>query len=69
MGILEIIGAALIAIIGAFFVGKRKGKADERTKQDQDYIDARKRMDAVVVDDDSGSIREWLHERAKQGNL
>lgn len=67
MGILELLGVALAAVIGAFFYGKRKGKHDEKQKQNAEYIETRKRMDAVDVDGDDGVLREWLHERSKSG--
>lgn len=67
MGFIELIGVALASIIGAFFYGKRKGKHDEQRKQDQAYIDTRKRMDEVSVPDDDGVLRDWLRERGKSG--
>lgn len=67
--ILELIGVALAGVIGAFFYGKRKGKHDERRKLDQDYIETRKRMDSVVIDDDLHALRERMHERGKSGGV
>lgn len=66
MGVIELVGFVLVTVAGAFFFGKSKGKQDEKRKQDQDYIDARKRMDEVSVDSDVGVVRDWLHERGRK---
>lgn len=67
MGLIETIIGALVVFGGAIMFGIRKGKRDEQRKQDQAYIDARKRMDEVELPDDDGVLRDWLHERGKSG--
>jgi len=60
------VGAILVALVAAFLRGKSVAVEAEKRKDLQDYADTRKRMDEVDIDDDSGVIRAWLHERGKQ---
>lgn len=66
MGILELAGVALVAIIAAFFSGKSRGRADERAEIDKEHIETRKRMDEITGGDEPSDARKWLHERGKR---
>ena len=55
-----------VGLIAAYLRGRSAAVEAEKRKDLQDYADTRKRMDEVDIDDDSGVIRAWLHERGKQ---
>lgn len=65
MGLLELLGVALAAVIGAFFYGRSAGRDKEKRKLEKDHIDAAKRMGEVTVDGDPGVLRDWLRERGE----
>jgi FtsZ-interacting cell division protein ZipA len=44
---IEALGAAIVAIIAAFFWGNRRGKKTVADQQTKDYADERKRQDEV----------------------
>lgn len=64
-GMVETIGAVVLAVLGALALGRRQGRKAERAKIDAAYRATREKMDEVVVDDDPARLREWLRERGK----
>ena len=64
--------AGIVAVLGAFMWGQRRGKTGERERragQDaQDYRDTRRRMDDAAggTSDDDGALRDWLRERGRK---
>lgn len=64
-GMVETIGAVVLAVLGALVLGRRQGRKAERVKIDAAYRATREKMDEVVVDDDPARLREWLRERGK----
>ena len=65
MGLLEMIGLVIAAVVGALFVGHRQGQKAERAKIDKAYRETRGRMDEVVGDDDAVRLRRWLRQRGE----
>lgn len=65
MGLLETIGAVVLAVFGALMWGRRQGRKAERVKIDAAYRATREKMDEVVVDDDPAAVQRWLRERGK----
>lgn len=58
------IGAALVAISWAYFRGKSDEAGAEHARELNEYVETRKRMDAVDITDVDGA-REFL--RGRQG--
>jgi len=55
-------GAFIVALFAAYLRGRSdKGEAVERERL-EDYVDTRKRMDQVDIDD-SNAARKWLDDR------
>lgn len=55
-------GAFIVALFAAYLRGRSdKGEAVERERL-EDYVDTRKRMDQVDIDD-SNAARKWLADR------
>ena len=65
MGLLETIGAVVMAVVAALFLGRRQGQKAERAKIDKAYRKTREKMDEVVVGDDPDAARRWLRERGQ----
>jgi hypothetical protein len=65
MGLIETIGAVIVAIVAALFLGRRQGRLAERAKVDKAYRETREKMDEVVVGDDPDAARRWLRERGQ----
>lgn len=58
-------GALLAAFFGVYFQGRRDQAQKEDMKDAEDYIETRKRIDGVRIDD----AGEWLQDRANTRNL
>ena len=57
-------GAFAVALFAAYFRGRSdKAEVVERERL-EDYVETRKRMDRVDIDD-ADAARRWLHERNK----
>jgi uncharacterized protein YxeA len=61
--VIEAIAAVLVAVIGAFFWGRRSAKNSQIVKEAKDYQKTMESMheDAAIVNDDYA--REWLRDR------
>ena len=61
------VATAVILVIGAAFLKGWTARGHQEKMRDQeDYIDARKRMDAVDHIDSPADAREWLRKRGEQ---
>lgn len=58
-------GAALVAIGAAYLRGRSDEAGAEHERELNEYVETRKRMDGVAIDDDA----EWLLERKRKRNL
>ena len=56
-------GAVLIAVAGAYFRGKSDEAAAENERELNEYVETRKRMDAVDSGSDPDDARAWLRAR------
>ena len=56
-------GAVLIAVAGAYFRGRSDEAAVENKRELNEYIETRKRMDAVDSSSDPDAARAWLRSR------
>lgn len=56
-------GAVLIAVAGAYFRGKSDEAATENERELNEYVETRKRMDAVDSGGDPDAARAWLRAR------
>lgn len=65
MGLIETIGAVIMAVVAALFFGRRQGQKSEQAKIDKAYRETREKMDEVVVGDDPDAARRWLRERGQ----
>lgn len=62
------IGAFIAALLGAYWRGKSDADDDAAERELNEYVEARKRMDAVDINDaDSG--REFLRNRKSSRDL
>jgi hypothetical protein len=61
-----LIGLFITTLAATWFGGRMTGAANVKSKQKDDYIDTRKRMDEVDVGDDPAVLRDWLRARAKR---
>lgn len=60
-------GAVALAVLGAFFAGKREARRDADRKNLEADKDANRRMDqADVSRGDADADREWLRERSDE---
>lgn len=68
MGFIELLGAALAAIVGAFFYGKKKARDDQRAKDAKSNLDTRRKIDEAIenVGDDPAAARRLLAERGRR---
>ena len=64
-GMVETIGAVVLAVLGALALGRRQGRKAERAKIDAAYRVTREKMDEVAVGDDLSRLRQWLRERGQ----
>lgn len=67
---LSIAGAVVLAVVGAWFAGKRDGRRDAEAQDAQDYINTRKQADEADVslgdaDADLEWVRDW-HKRQRR---
>lgn len=62
------VGAALLvaALASSWFGGRKAAKADANAKELKHYVDTRKRMDDIHIDDDPNVLRDWLRERGQR---
>ena len=60
-------GAVALAVLGAFFAGKREARRDAKAKDAEDHIKTRKEIDDTLADSrrDGASWRERLRKRDK----
>lgn len=60
-------GAVALAVLGAFFAGKREARRDAKAKDAEDHIKTRKEIDDALADSrrDGASWRERLRKRDK----
>ena len=60
-------GAVALAVLGAFFAGKREARRDAKAKDAEDHIRTRKEIDDALADSrrDGASWRERLRKRDK----
>lgn len=60
--------AILVAIAGAFRIGRKSAATQAEARASKAYIETRKRMDEVDNDlgDDPALARRFLHERGKR---
>ena len=60
-------GAVALAVLGAFFAGKREARRDAKAKDAEDHIKTRKEIDDALADSrrDGASWRERLRGRDK----
>ena len=65
---LAAIGAVALAIVGAFFAGKRSQKSAQKIKETEDYVKTRKKIDTVQPVDPDGA-RSRLHNRKSKRDL
>ena len=63
MGLIETIGAVVMAVVAALFLGRRQGQKAERAKIDKAYRKTREKMDEVTVGDDPDAARGFLKAR------
>ena len=61
-----LVGLFITTLAATWFGGRMTGAANVKSKQKDDYIDTRKRMDEVDVGDDPAVLRDWLRGRAKR---
>ena len=59
------LGAALVAIGAAYFRGRRDEAGAEHERELNEYIETRKRIDGVHIDD----AQQWLRDRAERRDL
>ena len=65
---LSVIGAFVVALFGAYWRGKSDADNDAAERELNEYVETRKRMDAVDIGDaDAG--REFLRERQSKRDL
>ena len=65
MGLLEGIGAAVVAVVAALFLGRHQGRRDARVRAERAYRETREKMDEVAVGGDPEQLRRWLRERGQ----
>lgn len=58
-------GAVLVAIVAAYWRGRRDEAGAEYERELNEYIETRKRIDGVHIDD----AQRWLCERADERDL
>lgn len=56
-------GAVLVAIVSAYWRGRQDEAGDEYERELNEYVETRKRIDGVHIDD----AQRWLRDRAEQG--
>ena len=57
-------GAALVAIVGAYFRGRSDEAEEEHGRELNEYVETRRRMDAVAGPPDA-DVQRWLRERGQ----
>lgn len=68
MGLIELLGAALAAIVGAFFYGKKKARADQRAKEALSYKKGMENINEAISDvpESVDAARGWLRKRGQR---
>ena len=59
-------GAFIVALLSIWFGGKKAGKNAAKAEELNEYIETRRRMDAVDGDARHPDLREWLRERGER---
>jgi hypothetical protein len=66
LGFVSKLSLFVATLAATWFGGRMTGAANAKSKQKDDYIDTRKRMDEVDVGDDPAVLRDWLTQRGKR---
>jgi type II secretory pathway pseudopilin PulG len=59
------LGLILAALATSWLRGKKAAERAAQAKELANYVETRKRMDAVDIGDDPAVLRDWLRERGK----
>lgn len=59
-------GLVVVALLASWIGGRKAAKADANAKELKHYVDTRKRMDDIHIDDDPSVLRDWLRERGQR---
>ena len=59
-------GLVVAALAASWLGGRKAAKADANAKELKHYVDTRKRMDDIHIDDDPSVLRDWLRERGQR---
>lgn len=62
-------GAFVLALGAAYWRGRSAAGAAAERERLEDYVDTRKRMDEIPVEDDPAVLRDWLLERKRKRDL
>jgi dienelactone hydrolase len=67
---LYVAGAALVAIVAAYFRGRSDAVEAEHERELNEYVETRRRMDETTIPNDAADVREWLRKRGQSdGNM
>lgn len=59
-------GAFIVALFAAYWNGKKAGQNAAKAEELNEYIETRRRMDAVDGNTRHPDLREWLRERGER---
>lgn len=62
-------GAALVAIVGAYWRGRSDAVEAERDRELNEYVETRRRIDENTIPANADDALNWLRERQSKRNM
>lgn len=62
-------GAALTAIVAAYFRGRSDADAADHERELNEYVETRRRIDDTTIPNDAADALEWLRERQSERDM
>lgn len=62
-------GAALTAIVAAYFRGRSDANDDAHERELNEYVETRRRIDDTTIPRDASDALEWLHKRQSKRDM
>lgn len=63
------IAAALTALLAAYFTGRKDQRHADHERELNEYIETRRRIDAVDSPSDADAARKWLRDRKPDSGM
>jgi dienelactone hydrolase len=62
-------GAVIVALIWAYFKGRSDKGHDQATREVNEYVETRRRLDDTTIPNDATDALDWLRKRQSGGDM